>query len=77
MTTLTLKDISRRGIAKGIGADLPHISRIFNPAHPTIWPSLSLARDIAGHLSKVKGEQVSIDELYAFLESIGKTNPRD
>ena len=74
---LTMNDISRRGIAKAIGADMPHMSRIFNPEHPTIWPSLALAKRMVGYLTQIKGEQVTMDDLYALLESIGKTNPRE
>ena len=73
---LTLRDISRRGMGKALGVDGAHISRIFNPGHKGVWPSLHLARRMVGYLSEIKGEEVTIEGLYLFLESMGKEHPR-
>jgi DNA-binding XRE family transcriptional regulator len=71
-TTIQSSDINRYAIARAIGSvDQSHIGRIFNPKHTGVWPSLALAKKISEQLGS------SIDDLYAYLESIGKVNPRE
>jgi transcriptional regulator with XRE-family HTH domain len=67
------QDINRNAIHRAVGVNQSHISKIFNPdpKYARIWPSLGLAKKIAEELG------VTMEELYVYLESIGKVNPRD
>ena len=49
-----------------------HISRIFNSDHPNT-PSPGLARKIAAALSEILNREVTMGDLYDYLESIGKS----
>jgi DNA-binding XRE family transcriptional regulator len=72
-TKIKTQGINRNAIHRAVGVNQAHISRIFNPnpKYSRIWPSLSLAKKISLYMG------VSMEELYLYLQSIGKVNPRD
>ena len=60
-TNLDLSKVNRSELARAVGVDLAHISRIFSGKS---FPSFKLAVKIASHL------EISTDVLFAYLNSL-------
>ena len=68
---ITEADINRTRIAQDTGIDQPVISRIFNPDRSET-PGSNTLRLVAESLSESMGREVTMEEVFNYLESIGK-----